>query len=279
MDSERHLSRPQSPGPYVIVVGNEKGGTGKSTTAVNLAVALLRIGYAVGTIDLDARQRTLSRYLSNRRAFAVDTGNRLPVPEHRYVERAVAEVAADGRADETARLAAAFAALSSCQFVIVDTPGSDSHLSRQGHAAANTLVTPINDSLVDVDVLAEIERDKRAVTGPSVYTRMVWEQNNLRIVDGRPPIDWVVLRNRLTHIDSRNKRDVADLLEKLARRIGFRVAPGLGERMVYRELFLTGLTVFDLPGTGGDVIGSALAARAEIEGLLQIIGVRESVPA
>ena len=120
MDSERHLSRSRSPGPYVIVVGNEKGGTGKSTTAVNLAVALLRIGYAVGTIDLDARQRTLSRYLSNRRAFAVDTGNRLPVPEHRYVERAVAETAADGRADETARLAAAFAALSSCQFVIVD---------------------------------------------------------------------------------------------------------------------------------------------------------------
>ncbi len=277
MDSERHLSRPQSPGPYVIVVGNEKGGTGKSTTAVNLAVALLRIGYAVGTIALDARQRTLSRYLSNRRAFAVDTGNRLPVPEHRYVERA--EAAADGRADETARLAAAFAALSSCQFVIVDTPGSDSHLSREGHAAANTLVTPINDSLVDIDVLAEIERDKRAVTGPSVYTRMVWEQNNLRIIDGRPPIDWVVLRNRLTHIESRNKRDIADLLDKLARRIGFRVAPGLGERMVYRELFLTGLTVFDLPGTGGEVSGSALAARAEIAGLLQTIGIRESVPA
>jgi chromosome partitioning protein len=279
MDSERHSSRPASPGPYVIVVGNEKGGTGKSTTAVNLAVALLRIGYVVGTIDLDARQRTLSRYLSNRRAFSVDTGNRLPVPEHRYVERAVAEVTADGKADETARLNAAFTALSCCQFVIVDTPGSDSHLSREGHAAANTLVTPINDSLVDIDVLAEIERDKRAVTGPSVYTRMVWEQNNLRVVDGRPPIDWVVLRNRLTHIDSRNKRDVSDLLDKLAKRIGFRVAPGLGERMVYRELFLTGLTVFDLPVAGGDMMGSALAARAEIEGLLRVIGIRESVPA
>jgi chromosome partitioning protein len=274
MDSER-----QAPRPYVIVVGNEKGGTGKSTTAVNLAVALLRIGFAVGTIDLDARQRTLSRYLSNRRAFAVDTGKRLPVPEHRYVERAVAEIAAEGRKDETARLAAAFAALSSCQFIIVDTPGSDSHLSRQGHAAADALVTPINDSLVDIDVLAEINRDKRAVTGPSVYTRMVWEQNNLRIVDGRSPIDWVVLRNRLTHIDSRNKRDIADLLEKLADRVGFRVAPGLGERMVYRELFLTGLTVFDLPTTGGDMMGSSLAARSEIEGLLRIIGIREPVPA
>lgn len=280
MDDDGQASRSQrTTRPYVVVVGNEKGGTGKSTTAVNLAVALLRIGFAVGTIDLDARQRTLSRYMSNRRAFAADTGHRLPIPEHRYVERSVADTVAGAQADESRRLKAAFAALSSCQFVIVDTPGSDSHLSRQGHAAADTLVTPINDSLIDVDVLAEIDRDRRAVTGPSVYSRMVWEQNNLRIVDGRPPIDWVVLRNRLTHIDSRNKRDVADLLEKLARRIGFRIAPGLGERMVYRELFLTGLTVFDLPTTGGDMIGTSLAARGEIEALLQAIGVREAVPA
>ena len=274
MDSEPRPRR-----PYVIVIGNEKGGTGKSTTAVNLAVALLRIGFAVGTIDLDARQRTLSRYLANRRAFAVDSGRQLPTPEHRYVERSAAGIVAEAQEDEAARLAAAFDALAGCQFVIIDTPGSDSHLSRLGHAAADTLVTPLNDSLVDIDVLAEIDRAQRAVLGPSVYTRMVWEQNNLRVVDERPPIDWVVLRNRLTHIDSRNKREVADLLDKLARRIGFRVAPGLGERMVYREMFLTGLTVFDLPAGGTDTIGSAVAARGEIQNLLQMIGVREAVPA
>ncbi len=272
-------SETQARRPYVIVVGNEKGGTGKSTTAVNLAIALMRIGFEVGTVDLDARQRTLSRYLANRRAFAVDTGNRLVVPEHRFVERSAARTAAETEADESRRLDAAFAALHACQFVIVDTPGSDSHLSRRGHLAADTLVTPINDSLIDIDVLAEIDRERRAVTGPSVYTRMVWEQNNLRIIDNRRPIDWIVLRNRLTHIDSRNKREIADLLEKLAQRIGFRVAPGLGERMVYRELFLSGLTVFDLPTAGEDTVGSARAARGEIEGLLQLIGVREPVPA
>jgi len=274
MDSERQARR-----PYVIVVGNEKGGTGKSTTAVNLAVALLRIGFAVGTIDLDARQRTLSRYLANRRAFAVDAGRRLPVPEHRYVERSASGIVAEAEADEAARLATTFAALSACQFIIIDTPGSDSHLSRLGHAAADTLITPINDSLVDVDVLAEIDRDKRAVVGPSVYTRMVWEQNNLRVVEDRPPIDWVVLRNRLTHIDSRNKREIADLLDKLAHRIGFRVAPGLGERMVYREMFLTGLTVFDLSTGVSEMTGSLLAARGEIQSLLAAIGIRETVPA
>jgi chromosome partitioning protein len=108
---------------------------------------------------------------------------------------------------------------------------------------------------------------------------MVWEQNNLRVVEERPPIDWVVLRNRLTHIDSRNKRDVADLLDKLAHRIGFRVAPGLGERMVYREMFLTGLTVFDLATGVTEIVGSTLAARAEIQSLLEAIGIRETVPA
>lgn len=274
MHSEQQMRR-----PYVVVVGNEKGGTGKSTTAVNLAVALMRIGFVVGSIDLDGRQRTLSRYLTNRRAFAIDTGRQLPTPEHRFVERSSLGVVLEAQADEAARLEAAFAALADCQFVVIDTPGSDSHLSRLGHAAADTLVTPINDSLVDIDVLAEIDRSRRTVTGPSVYTRMVWEQNNRRVVDERPPIDWIVLRNRLTHIDSRNKRDIGDLLDKLAHRIGFRVAPGLGERMVYRELFLTGLTVFDLPGSGNEAVGSSPAARKEIETLLQSIGIREVVPA
>lgn len=274
MDSERHLRR-----PYVIVVGNEKGGTGKSTTAVNLAIALLRIGYTVGTIDLDARQRTLSRYLANRRAFTKESGRPVPEPEHRFVERSTAGVVAEAQADEAARLASAFDDLAGCQFIIIDTPGSDSHLSRLGHAEADTLVTPINDSLIDIDVLAEVDRERRAVVGPSIYTRMVWEQNNLRVIDGRPPIDWVVLRNRLTHIDSRNKREVADLLDKLARRIGFRVASGLGERMVYREMFLTGLTVFDLADQSATMFGSAVAARNEICSLLGMIGVREAVPA
>ena len=105
-----------------------------------------------------------------------------------------------------------------------------------------------------------VDITQRTVTGPSVYTRMGWEQNNRRVVEDRAPIDWIVLRNRLTHIDSRNKRDIGTLLEKLAHRIGFRVTPGLGERMVYRELFLSGVTVFDLTA-GGDSVGSSAAAR------------------
>ena len=67
-------------GAHVIVVGNEKGGAGKSTVAIHLAVALMRMGKTVGVIDLDLRQASLSRYLENRRRWADARGVTLPMP-------------------------------------------------------------------------------------------------------------------------------------------------------------------------------------------------------
>src|SRR5690554_6813619 len=52
--------------PHRIVFANEKGGTGKSTTAVHIAIALAYQGAKVAAIDLDPRQRTLYRYFENR---------------------------------------------------------------------------------------------------------------------------------------------------------------------------------------------------------------------
>ena len=54
----------QSGSAHVVVLGNEKGGSGKSTTAFHIAVALLKAGQRVATIDLDCRQKaspTMSR--------------------------------------------------------------------------------------------------------------------------------------------------------------------------------------------------------------------------
>ena len=262
--------------PYVIVVGNEKGGTGKSTTALHLAVGLLKAGYSVGSIDLDARQGTLSRYLENRADFAAATGRALDMPEHRRVERSAAATRAAAEAEEAARLRAALDGLSGRQFVVIDTPASDSHLSRLGHAAADTLITPLNDSFLDIDLLAVVDRARREVLAPSVYSRLVWEQNNRRVAANRAPIDWIVMRNRLTHIEARNKREIADVLERLAKRIGFRLAPGFGERVVFRELFPRGLTVLDPPDAAAGASLSNLshfAARREVEALLHAIGV------
>ncbi len=273
-DTESADQRPVSR-PYVITLGNEKGGTGKSTTALHLAIGLLRLGYKVGTLDLDGRQGSLSRGLANRAAWAETTGRDLVMPRHRRIDppESAGPEAAEGVARD--RLDKALADLAGCDFAVIDTPGSSSALSQLGHLEADTLITPLNDSFVDVDMLAEINLQRREVLAPSVYTKLVWQQNNLRVMAERAPIDWIVMRNRLTHLDARNKREIGALLEQLAKRIGFRLTPGFGERVVYRELFDKGLTVLDLNGGAGEPPNrpSHAAARREIDSLLAAIGV------
>ncbi len=265
------------PGPFVITLGNEKGGTGKSTAAMHLAVALLKLGYKVGTIDLDGRQATLSRYLTNRRALAKTIHRDVPMPLHRRIERAEADRRQAAESEDKARFGEALVELADRQIVIVDTPGSDSYLSRLAHANADMLITPINDTLLDIDILAHIDPSKREVRAPSAYCQMVWKQNDRRRASGREPIDWIVMRNRLTHIDAHNKRAVADLLDQLAERLGFRLATGFGERVIFHELFLTGLTVLDLPDDRlrGWSNVSLSHARREIHDLLLAVGVPE----
>ncbi len=268
----------RDPRPIVITIGNEKGGTGKSTVAVHLAVALLKLGYRVGSIDLDARQGTLSRYLANRGGLTEAIGRTLALPLHRRVERSEASNRSVAQKEEKARLREAFAAMADRQVVVIDTPGGDSYLSRLGHANADMLITPLNDSFFDIDVLAHIDRDKRQVLAPSAYCEMVWEQNKLRVASGRRPIEWIVMRNRLSHIHDHNKGEIAGLLEQLAKRIGFRLAPGFGERVVFRELFLTGLTLLDLPDESANSrhAMSHHRARSEVRELLRVIGVPEA---
>ncbi len=254
---------------HVLVIGNEKGGSGKSTTAMHIAVALLGDSAKVATIDLDARQGTLSRYVENRAAFAKRKGIELAMPLH-------AAVQASGDApDEKARFEAALEpAVTTADFVIVDTPGSDTHLSRLAHTWADTLLTPLNDSFIDLDLLARIDPETLKIVRPSVYAEAVWKQRQVRAVQGARPVDWIVMRNRLSSLAARNKRDMGTVIEALARRIGFRTATGLSERVIYRELFLNGLTLLDLkrgpPGgkTGPSMTMSHVAARQEVRDLV-----------
>jgi chromosome partitioning protein len=241
---------------HVLVVGNEKGGSGKSTTGLHIAVALLDQGARVATLDLDARQGTFTRYLENRAAYAMRKGIDLPMPRH------VAVHASKDEAEEKANFAAALEpALGAADFVVIDTPGSDTPLSRLAHTLADTLLTPMNDSFIDLDLLARVDPDTLKVVWPSVYAEAVWKQRQVRAIEGGRPIDWVVMRNRLSALAARNKRDMGTVLDALSKRIGFRVAAGHSESVNYRELLLSekGAPSLTL---------SHVAARQEVRDLL-----------
>jgi len=259
----------------VIVLGNEKGGSGKSTASMHVIVGLLREGYRVGAIDLDARQGTLNLYLEARVAFAKTRGIDLPVPRSAAVFRSELDSRADAEADETTRFNAAMADLSrDCDIIVIDCPGSDTFLSRLGHAQADTLITPINDSFVDFAMLAKVDPDNHEVVRPSIYSEMVWDARKRRFSRDRGRIDWIVMRNRLGATEARNKRDVGTTLEVLAKRIGFRTVRGFGERVIFRELYLQGLTLMDVKEVGGLGIHmgmSHVAARNEVRALLAAI--------
>lgn len=255
----------------VIVLGNEKGGSGKSTTAMHLVVSLLQAGSRVGVIDLDGRQRSVSRYIENRQAFCLRKGIRLPMPDHTSIAPSDAESRTAARADDEARFNEAFDTMAAVNdYLVIDCPGSDNYLSHLGHGRADILVTPMNDSFVDLDLLADVDPDTLRVRKPSQYSLMVWEQRKQRFIRDKGSIDWVVMRNRLSHLDARNKRQVGQVLDKLAQRIGFRLAPGFGERVIYRELFLNGLTMMDLgnPETDTEMTLSHVGARQEVRNLL-----------
>jgi chromosome partitioning protein len=266
------MSKPLPTPAHIIVLGNEKGGSGKSTVAMHVAVGLLRLGFRVATIDADSRQGTFSRYFYHRTKRAAQTGLNLPQPQHHSFQKSKYDVQSEANADEAWRLGELVGKLKfNHDFIVIDTPGTDSFLSREAHSYADTLITPINDSFVDFILLGSVDPATKRVLRPSIYAEMVWEQRRRRQLRDGGTIDWLVVRNRLSTLHARNKKDMEDALFALAEKIGFRVAGGLSERVIYRELFLQGLTMFDTLEDAGDDIPfsmSHIAARQEVRLLL-----------
>ena len=258
--------------PHVVVLGNEKGGSGKSTTAMHIAVALMKAGQRVATIDLDSRQKSFTHYIENRRDWAKRTSIRLEVSTHYCVARGASiKLDENDEVEFTGFAEAVSAAEKTHDFIVVDTPGTDNYLMRLAHSMADTLVTPLNDSFVDFDVLGTVDPTTFAVTGHSQYAEMVSEmRRHRRLVDGALP-DWIVVRNRLSMLGSRNRRLVGEGLSELALRLGFRSTDGFAERVIYREFFPRGLTALDdldenTLGTRPNM--SHVTARQEVQTLL-----------
>ncbi|MGH1403578.1 MAG: division plane positioning ATPase MipZ [Alphaproteobacteria bacterium] len=255
---------------HIIVFGNEKGGSGKSTTAMHTAIALLRLGYRVGTIDLDARQGTLTRYLKKRFDYITREREHLPSPAHMAIDKSQNETVSEQKEEEEAFLTMALEELGMvCDFIIIDTPGTDSFLSRLAHSHADTLITPMNDSFIDLDLLADIDMKNYDIKGPSIYSKMVAEQRQKKKERNGGNIDWIVMRNRMTHLNTNNNKIITRLLDEISRLARFRMAPGFGERVVFKELFLKGLTLLDLKEEqDGGLTLSQISARQEVRNLI-----------
>jgi chromosome partitioning protein len=262
--------------PRIIVVGNEKGGSGKSTLAIHIAVALMKSGESVATLDLDSRQQSFTRYIENRRGWAERVGRDLGIPTHLCFDGNLDSANADERAARSRELTEAIESLAqTCNTIVIDTPGQDNFLVRLVHTMADTLVTPLNDSFVDFDVLGSVDPTSFAVTGSSHYAQLVDEARAQRQLLNGAATDWIVLRNRLsTFGSSRNKRLVGEGLQELSQRLNFRYVDGLAERVIFREFYPRGLTAVDdldeiTLGTRPTM--SHATARLEMENLLRAI--------
>jgi chromosome partitioning protein len=247
-----------------IVFANEKGGTGKSTTAVHIAVALSYLGARVAAIDLDPRQRTTHRYIENRLGTLEKRGLALPTPDCEVF-----------RGENTGDLIAMIRRLeANCDFLIIDNPGRDDPYARIAVELADTLVTPMNDSFVDFDLIGQVDAETFKVRKLSFFAELIWEarmkRSRMTIEQQRPEMDWVVVRNRTGHVEARNQARLHKALAEMAKRVGFRVTQGLSERVIYRELFPSGLTLLD-KGHLGELGTSHLVARQELRALVKAL--------
>ena len=268
--------------PHVIVLGNEKGGAGKSTLAIHIVTGLLHAGRSVAIIDLDLRQRSMQRFFTNRLAWLA--ANRQELPQPFMPDMGDGKALAKGGVDEQiAAFERAFdeAVAAGVDAILIDPPGGDTAVSSAAHARADQIVTPMNDSFVDFDLLGEVDPVSLDLLKPSIYSESVWEARKVRAISqGRnATIDWLVVTNRLAVAEARNRKRLEERMNKLAKRVGFRVGPGLRDRVIYRELFPFGLTVADLSNDIRPVAVSLahVAARQELRNLMKAMGLEQAL--
>ena len=256
---------------HIIVLGNQKGGSGKSTTAMHIIAGLLSAKRKVAALDLDLGQESLRRYIENRKHFIEGHQLSLPMPILAELPDNITEKHKDdpnirGDIEELIHFLR-----NTFDYIVIDTPGNNTTLSQIGHSFADTLLTPINDSFVDLDVLGTVNSGSLHMSRPSHYAEMIFEVRMKRAKQeyAHRPLDWVVARNRTSALESNNQKAMSLVLDRMARRLGFRQAVGFSERVIFRELFLDGLTLLDLRSSDNAKLNlSHVAARNEVRNLL-----------
>lgn len=263
--------------PTIIVIGNEKGGSGKTTISMHLITALLYLDFKVASIDLDMRQLSLSTYIENRVKSYKQQGIKTPIPEHFIIEESKKYTINEINNDLQQQFLNILTKTSDYDFIIIDTPGQNNYLSQLAHSFADMIITPFNDSFVDLDVIAHVDHKNYEVIGPGVYSQMIWEQKINRAKRDRGSINWVLLRNRMSFIHSHNKDHIVYVLDQLQKRLGCKIASGFGDRVIFKELFLDGFTILDLKNEKVSIpmTISHVAARQELFNLLSALEIEK----
>lgn len=252
--------------PMIIVIGNEKGGAGKTTTAMHLITSMMYLGFKITSIDTDVRQASLSTYIANRLHTKKELNSDIPMPEHYKIS---------STEDSDKELVEILKKSVNSDFIVIDTPGTSNKLSNCAHSYADIIITPINDSFVDLDLLANVDGTNLSVIRPGIYSQMIWEQKMQKASRDKKSIEWIIIRNRISAIDTHNKRNVEKVLDSLSKRVGCKIAPGFGERVIFRELFLKGLTLLDVKNASLNFTftTSHIIARQELLGLLNSLNI------
>ena len=247
--------------PYIIILGNEKGGSGKTTTAMHLIFSLMYKNYTVSTIDLDFRQLSLNRYLENRKLYYQNS------KQEDFLMPSILE------SREENKIESYFDNLFeniTTDFIIIDTPGNNNTLSCVAHSFADLIVTPMNDSFIDLDLIAHISGNDLKTARPSIYSSMIWEQKIKKFKRDKKKIEWIIIRNRLSNLDSNNRRSIEKTLNHLSKTLALKIGSGFSERIIYRELFPYGLTLLDVLDNQSiiKITTSHIAARQELRNFI-----------
>ena len=253
----------------VVVFGNEKGGSGKTTTAFHIAIILTKAGKKILAIDIDIRQKSFTRYLDNRNKTIERDKLPLQLP---YIMSISDELIKSVDKDSSELKNIIDQKRQEYDFIIVDTPGHYNALSKAVHEQADIIITPINDSFLDVDLLGQVNNQHYTDLKAGVYSNMIFECKKKRALIDKKEIEWYVIRNRISSTTTNNMQNIEEAINKLSSKYGFKVISGFGDRVIFKELFLDGLTLSDARTSPKVKINlSTVAARNELREIVKAI--------
>jgi chromosome partitioning protein len=233
----------------IIVIGNTKGGVGKSSVAILLSIALLYKGYKVALLDTDSKQGSSYKYINNRKNYISESSIDLPCPAFHLLSQEFDFLEINDNISETSEEKAFKKIIDGFvgfHFLIIDTPGNDCFVLRNSIKNANILISPVTESFFDISALFwKVFNEEKEEYIPSDYVKFIWNERKKKIVE-KKNLSWVVMLNRVSNIQTSNKKITQSLVNEFSKTLGFSVIKGLYERNIFKELFEKGLTVLDL---------------------------------